>query len=91
MAERIQRAKKQHYVPRFYLRRFTQDGSRLYVYDKFTGRSFPPRVEDVASENCFYDPTVASQKVSPGVGSEDVEQSLAELESQAASACWCAH
>src|SRR5438477_12586083 len=34
------KVKKEHYVSRFYLRRFTTDGSHLYVYDKSTGKSF---------------------------------------------------
>jgi hypothetical protein len=86
MAKRIQQTKKQHYVPQFYLRRFTHDGSHLYVYDKFAGRSFPSRVEDVASENCFYDETAASPQSSLGSGPQEVEQRLAALETKTSAA-----
>jgi hypothetical protein len=51
--------KKQHYVPQVYLRRFTVDGERLYVFDKL--QQDPMRrirlsnVQNVAHENNFYD------------------------------------
>lgn len=51
-----QRAKKQHYVAQSYLRRFTRDGKNLYVFDKFSKKTFgPTSVTNVAHENYFYD------------------------------------
>lgn len=47
-------AKKEHFVPQFYLRRFAND-DRLNVYDKALGRSFGAHIRDVASERFFYD------------------------------------
>ncbi len=46
--------KKQHYVPRSYLLRFSRRG-KLFAFDKSSGRSFPTNVKDVASERMFYD------------------------------------
>lgn len=49
------RVKNQHFVPQFYLRKFTSSNDRLYVFDKFTKRSFPTNVKNIASETGFYD------------------------------------
>jgi Protein of unknown function (DUF4238) len=47
--------KKQHYVPQGYLRRFANASGQLYVFDKYTRRSFVSAVHDVANSNYFYD------------------------------------
>jgi hypothetical protein len=47
--------KKQHYVPQGYLRRFANIRGQLYVFDKYTRRSFVSVVHDVANSNYFYD------------------------------------
>jgi hypothetical protein len=44
----------QHYVPQFILRRFHSDEGRLYVYDKWSRRSFASSTRNVASEKGFY-------------------------------------
>jgi hypothetical protein len=46
--------KKQHYVPQLHLERFTFDGERLYVYDKFNKKFYVANKRDVAEENFFY-------------------------------------
>ena len=48
-------AKKQHYVPQFYLKQFASHDERLYAFNKFTKKSFQTRVRDAASEMRFYD------------------------------------
>jgi len=48
----------QHYVPRLLLKHFVFSGSRVYIFDKITGRSFSNTIESVASEPCFDDCTV---------------------------------
>ncbi len=45
--------KLHHYVPQFYLRRFTQDG-HFWVFDKKTDRSFRTSPKSVAAETHFY-------------------------------------
>jgi hypothetical protein len=50
----LQRVKNQHYVPQFCLKRFTADGSTVYVFDKPNMQVFPSDVRNIASENGFY-------------------------------------
>lgn len=54
------RVKKEHYVPRFYLKNFAYDNAKsVYVFDKKSFRSYSQNIEDVASTRFFYDfPTI---------------------------------
>jgi hypothetical protein len=63
--------KRQHYVPRFYLRNF---GDPLYCYDKTNDRIFQKGIENIAFESEFYGP--ATQK------DGSFESALGQLESQ---------
>jgi len=85
---RAQRAKKQHYVPRFYLRYFAHDGSHFYACDTFDGRSYGTRVEDVASASYFYDAPLDADTSTPGDRDpmQTLERRLADLEASASSA-----
>jgi hypothetical protein len=65
--------KKQHYVPQFYLKRFTHDGERLFVYDKFSKQTRQANVKDVAQERYFYD----SQHTEKGLGVIERDFSIA--------------
>jgi hypothetical protein len=47
--------KTQHFVPRFYLKNFTNSDNKIFVYDKTTDKVFKTVVENVACENYFYD------------------------------------
>lgn len=47
--------KKEHYVPRFYLKSFEADDERVRVFDKKTMSTRPQKILDVAMENYFYD------------------------------------
>lgn len=47
--------KKQHYVPRYYLRRFTDEGERLWVDDLVRGKRYKSNVGDVCEENYLYE------------------------------------
>lgn len=71
----MSKVKVEHYVPRFYLSKFTIDGKgkSVYCYDKVLSKSFVCAMEDVAREKYFYD-------TMPGDG--NVEKTLAELESK---------
>ena len=51
----MSKVKKQHYVPQFYLKRFTYDGERLFVFDKIAGKQRTANIKDIAQENYFYD------------------------------------
>jgi hypothetical protein len=43
-----------HYVPRFYLRWFSDDNGHVWVLDKSIDRAFPTAPENIAAENGFY-------------------------------------
>jgi hypothetical protein len=77
----MQRVKNQHYVSQFCLRRFTMDGTRTWVFDKPTKRSFPRNVDEIASEERFYD---LSPKFSQDF--QVMEKALGELETYTAPA-----
>ncbi len=47
--------KKQHYVPKYYLRRFTEEGERLWVDDLVRKKRYKSNVGDVCEENYLYE------------------------------------
>jgi hypothetical protein len=76
---------KQHYVPQFYLTGFTFDGDHLFVYDKFTRKSWRGSKRDIAHENYFYEiPTtmISKERRSEGINEKLLEDALAEYESK---------
>lgn len=54
--------KRQHYIPRFYLKRFSRDSTSIYVYDKFKNVEFESNIVDVGQENYFYQMPVLDQE-----------------------------
>lgn len=71
--------KKQHYVPQSYLKRFSIDGSSVFVFDKFTRRVFRTNVSNVAVERYFYDfPVETTDNLDVDV--QLVENALAEID-----------
>lgn len=75
--------KKQHYIPQFYLKKFSQDGERVYVYDKKTGSKGEIRYQttlQVAHENNFYNYQTKSGK------KENLEDFFSQIEGDAATA-----
>lgn len=69
--------KNQHYVPRFYLRQFENEKAQCWAFHKDTEKVFPASVENIASENYFYDDDKLDQIT--GVN-QFVENFLGELE-----------
>lgn len=53
----MNKVRKQHYVPQFYLKQWCKEKSdkQLYAYDKERKKSFSSNIEDIASSNYFYD------------------------------------
>jgi len=51
----VAKAKKQHYVPQFYLKRFADEKQRLWVFDKARRRRFKTHLRSGACESYFYD------------------------------------
>lgn len=47
--------KKQHYVPQFYLRQFSQDGKHIWQYSAKLKKKTGLSISDVCTENYFYD------------------------------------
>ena len=47
--------KKQHYVPKFYLRGFCGSGDTVFALDKESGGIFTPSVGDFCAERYLYE------------------------------------
>ncbi len=47
--------KKQHYVPQFYIKKFSSNNENIYVYDKYLDKSFRSKIRNVAQSKFFYD------------------------------------
>lgn len=47
--------KKQHYVPRFYLKKFCERNKTINVFDKEQLKIFSTNINNIACENYFYD------------------------------------
>lgn len=62
----MNKVKRQHYVPQFYLKRWANEksDSQIYVYDKERKKSFSSSIQSVASSNYFYDfPDVTKEQM----------------------------
>ncbi len=69
--------KLHHYVPQFYLRRFTDASGRLWVWDKLKDTIFQTNPKNVAAENNFY---WMSQLADAGHDPNTLEKQLSALE-----------
>jgi len=74
-----ERTKRQHVVPRFYLRHFTQPDGELWTHDCVTGTARRSTPEKTAYETNIYTPTGED-----GARIDLIEDTLAKIESQAA-------
>ena len=73
--------KRQHYIPQFYLKNFSQDGEHVYVYDRAKGDKGEIRYQTtikVAHENHFY--TYQTRKGTKG----NLEDLLGQIEGDTA-------
>lgn len=68
-------ARKQHYLPQFYLRGFSHGGTHLYQIDKTTGRHFGLPIRDAAAVRDFY-----ALDYEGAADANAVEKALAEME-----------
>lgn len=48
------KVKKQHYVPQFYLRNFSNDNKQIFVFDKFDKKIFSANIKNVGCQRYFY-------------------------------------
>ena len=67
-----------HYVPRFYLARFSGESGNLWVYDKQSDRIFRSNPVNLAAQRNFYN---ISGLVPPGEDHQLLEKQLAAIES----------
>lgn len=74
----MSKVKKEHLVPESYLKRFTYNGSQLFVFDKFTKRPFPANINDIAAESYFYD--IPPEFVTGKVKQQITEEILSDIE-----------
>ena len=74
--------RRQHYVPQSYLRRFSEDGSRVNVYDKVVRKSFVSNTRDVAQAPFFNDSFLRDddQRMPDGVADDLIERELGRWE-----------
>lgn len=76
--------KKQHYVPQYYLRRFSDDGDGLWVYNRIAGKIYKSRSEDVCERNYHYEMEARCQRswhgrhLLPG----KIEKKLSQIEGE---------
>lgn len=70
--------KLHHYVPQFYLRRFTDSNGRLWIWDRDRDRVFPTRPGSVAAESDFY---FVRELAEQGYDPLTMESQFADLES----------
>ena len=73
--------KKQHYVPRFLLRNFTESSKKnqLFVFNKRTEKKFRTSPEQIAHENKFYDFKLKQDKFSLEPLFADIENITAPI------------
>jgi hypothetical protein len=69
----------QHYVPQSYLKNFSSDRTRIFVFDKFKQRNFKTNVRNVASERAFYD---FPQSIDQPEDVQVIERVFSELEAR---------
>ncbi len=65
------KTKKQHYIPRFYLRNFSIDDSNIFVFDKPSMKSFRAKIDQIAQEKYFYDTNPGDIQITAELYEED--------------------
>ena len=69
--------KKQHYVPQFYLRNFTQN-DQLFVFDIKSEKKYISNIKDINCDNLFYDsePQILSGFINDDVNSKFIDDAI---------------
>lgn len=70
------KVKKQHFVPRFYLKSFSKNDHQIEVFDKSTKKTFSSNVNDIAFEKFFYDYDLLDNQT----GKQTIENQLSQFE-----------
>lgn len=69
-------AKRQHYVPQFYLRNFSKNDSQIFVFDKIENKQFYSGIDSVASTKFFYE----WDTLNSILGGQYIEKKFSEFE-----------
>lgn len=69
-----------HYVPRFYLDKFSDEDGYIWAYDKFKDVAFRVMPENIAGENKFYE---LSDFQGSNIDPQELEKQFAGVESEA--------
>jgi hypothetical protein len=70
---------KQHWVPRCYLKHFSNEKGQLYVFDKYLQKAFPASIEDIAEERYFHD---IEELKSLNLDKQFFENAISEIETE---------
>ena len=54
MKNKTNTSKSQHYVPKFYLKKFSQGNDKIHVFSKTNNKNFCANISKIANENYFY-------------------------------------
>jgi len=76
---------KQHYVPQFYLKRFSCNGESVFVYDKLERKTYEANIRSVAQERYFYNVAeefVTDEMKAKGYTHQSVEDAFAKIEDE---------
>ena len=77
----MSKVKNQHFVPRFYLKNFTNPKGKIYAFDLQTRESFGTSVDNVAQRKFFYDFEPLDQLM----GDQFIEKTMGEFENESVS------
>lgn len=91
MADKPNISKSQHYVPKFYLKGFSQGNNKIHVFSKNNEKTYCANISNVAHENYFYKvPNIATKSKGSELTEEqkkqDVEKILSSLDDQSSKA-----
>ncbi len=76
----MSKVKKQHFVPRFYLKNFVNQNGKIFAFDITKGNSFGTSIENIAHRKFFYD----FDSTKDFGGDQIIEKALAKFEGQSA-------
>jgi hypothetical protein len=77
----MSKAKKQHFVPQFYLENFTDSRNNIYAFDTIKCESFTTTTQGIAHKRCFYD----YEPLDEFLGMDQaLEKALAKFEAESA-------
>ncbi|MBL7812011.1 MAG: DUF4238 domain-containing protein [Bacteroidetes bacterium] len=76
----VNKIKNQHFVPRFYLEKFTDSDGKIYAFDFRTKNQFETSVDNIANQKYFYD----YEPIDSILGDQTIEKLLSKFESDIA-------